>query len=573
MAHVIEYADGWLYALVDQSAPSLHKAPLTPTSEQVSKSPPVFKVAATWPAMGQLMNTMPGAVLTPAAQTWATDVQLAARLDAWAGVPHYQPPEGLTPYPWQTQAQVAFPKTLDLLLNDDPGTGKTISAVLALAEAYQVDAITGPTLVVCPAGVVSSWLSVLADWAPHLEAARYMGPKRARLWEDGPEGPRPVPRVLVTSYETAGRDLAKLEAKWWGALVLDEHHLIKNPDSARSKAARKLADKADGVIALSGTPITHHPGDLWPPLYCLEPKAYPSRTRYRDRYLDTVPAEYGEEVVGFIPHRRGEFDLGLLGVQRRVAKLDALPWLPPKVYQVREVALPPEARKLYRSMEDELVAAIPDSDEPLNAFSVLAQLQFLQALAAAPCDVEVTTTLDDEGQEVKHYHAILKPESWKVTELMAVLEERPLDQVVVFSAHRQLVELAGLALDAANIGHRYVVGGQSSGERDRALEDFQAGRARVILVVTGAGGVGITLTAANCAVFLSRPWSLVEALQAEDRVHRIGSEVHDSIDIVDIVATGTVDGAIRTRLVDKADQLGDVLHDSRVVRDVLGGKR
>ncbi|MGC8200914.1 hypothetical protein, partial [Salmonella enterica] len=78
-------------------------------------------------------------------------------------------------------------------------------------------------------------------------------------------------------------------------------------------------------------------------------------------------------------HRRDEFDLCLMPFQRRVSKADALPWLPPKVYQVREVELPAEWRKLYNSMRDELVAALPDNDEPLNAMSVLAQLSYLQA--------------------------------------------------------------------------------------------------------------------------------------------------------------------------------------------------
>lgn len=573
MAHVIDHADGHWFALVDHTGPTPHKAKLTPTSTQVNTTPPVFKIPATWAGLIQLLTTLPSATLSPAALEVA-QVMAAARMGPWPA-PTYQPPEGLTPYPWQVEAQARFPHTLDLMLGDDPGTGKTISTALAIAEAYAVGAVSGPTLVVAPAGVLTSWLDALATWTPHLDAVRYMGPKRHKLLEDwdAPGTTEGRPLVMVSSYETTARDVAKLVQVPWGVLVTDEHHLIKSPNTARSKAARKLAAVAEAYVALSGTPITHHPGDLWAPLYCLEPAAFPSRVRYRDRYLDTVPTDYGEGVAGFLPHRRGEFDLGLLGVQRRVAKADVLPWLPAKVYQVREVDMPKDWRRHYKAMEDELVAQLPDSDEPLNAFSVLAQLSFLQALAAGPCEVSVDTTINDDGEEVKHYHAHMKPGSWKVAELLDVLEERPTEQVVVFSPSRQLVELAGQALDEANIGHRYVVGGQSSGERDQALEDFQAGRARVILVVTAAGGVGITLTAASCAVFLSRPWSLVEALQAEDRVHRIGSEVHHHyIDIVDIVTTDTVDAAIRRRLVDKADQLGDVLRDPRVVRDVLGGK-
>lgn len=246
---------------------------------------------------------------------------------------------------------------------------------------------------------------------------------------------------------------------------------------------------------------------------------------------------------------------------------------------MREVELPKEARKLYEDMRNDMLAALPDNDEPLTAMSTLAQLQYLQALAAAPCDVEVTETLDDNpdsptfGLPKKHYHAKPKAPSWKVDELMALLSEREGESVVVFSPSRQLVDLAGAALEAAGISHDYVVGGQTDKARDAAKDAFQYGVVRVLLVTTSAGGVGLTLTRARCAVFLSRPWSLIEATQAEDRVHRIGSEVHDSVDIVDIVAVDTVDQAIRSALVDKAGALGDVLRDPRVLRDVLGGKR
>lgn len=570
MAHVIEYnaeTGEWL-ALVDPAATPPTRAPLTPASKQLNKAPAVFSLPATWSGLVQLLATLPGAVLGDNAAKLAGSLK-GHVLEAWAGELTYSPPPGLTPYPWQASAAVQFARTRRVMLNDEPGTGKTASSVLAVAE---VGADALPVVVVCPASVVTAWVEAWATWAPHLHVGRYMGPKRAKLLADGLD-------VLVTSYDTMARDVDKLthalsvEAGRVGTVILDEHHLIKNPKAARSKAGRKLALSAGGSIVLSGTPITHHPGDLWPALDALEPGAWTSRTRYQARYLDVVQGDYGDEVVGFLPHRRDEFDLCLMPFQRRVSKADALPWLPPKVYQVREVELPTEWRKLYNSMRDELVAALPDNDEPLNAMSVLAQLSYLQALAAAPCDVEVTTDTDEDGLETKHYHAVLKPDSWKVAELLEVLEERADESVVVFSPSRQLVTLAGKALTEAGITHGYVVGKQSHKERDAAIADFQAGVLRVILVTTGAGGVGITLTRARCAVFLSRPWSLVEALQAEDRVHRIGAEVHESVDIVDIVATNTVDQAIRAALVGKAEQLGDVLRDPRVLREVLGGKR
>jgi SNF2 family DNA or RNA helicase len=115
------------------------------------------------------------------------------------------------------------------------------------------------------------------------------------------------------------------------------------------------------------------------------------------------------------------------------------------------------------------------------------------------------------------------------------------------------------------------MGGQSAKDRTATIDAFQAGQLDLICVTTGAGGVGITLTAADALVFLQRPWSLVESIQMEDRAHRIGSERHDSIEIVDIVAKNTIDTRVRQVLRERGKQLADLVEDPRVVAELLGG--
>lgn len=578
MPHVLDYRpdDGTLLLAADAYAAPPPRAPMTPVSTQVSKYPPVLSQRASWVSLIQLVHTFPGLVMTPAAQGYADQLAAAHMAAAWDGpLEGVTLPDGFTAYPWQLQAAVQYPRVRRGMLNDDPGTGKTYSAVLGVLAAQAADGWpSGVVVVCCPLGVVTSWAEAWAQLgdvqARPVRVTRYLGPTRSkRLAGVGQDGLD----VLVTTYDVMRRDVAALIKLEPLHVVADEHHLLKTPGSARSKAFRALASASSGVIVLSGTPITHHPGDLWAPLASMWPSGFPSQARYVGRYLEVVQGDYGDEVLGFLPHRRAEFDTVLAGVQRRVSKADALPWLPDKVYTVREVDMPKEYRKAYNDMRDEFVAELPDSPtESLNAFSVLAQLQHLQALAAAPCDVEVTMHTDDNGMEVASYHTHMLEGSWKVAELLAVLEERPDEQVAVFSPSRQLIELAGKALEAEGITVRYIVGGQTPKARDAARDDFQAGKARVVLVTTSAGGVGITLTAARCAVFLSRPWGLVEATQSEDRVHRIGSERHSSIDIVDIVTKDTVDARVRDILVTRADALGDMLHDPRVALSVLGGR-
>jgi SNF2 family DNA or RNA helicase len=208
--------------------------------------------------------------------------------------------------------------------------------------------------------------------------------------------------------------------------------------------------------------------------------------------------------------------------------------------------------------------------------SVLAQMTRLLQLSCSSADVwteEVWELDKDLGEKVlvDKMMVKLREPSWKVDAFMEILAERPGKQVVAFAPSRQLVDLA--AERAIKDGYRVarIVGGQSATVRRRNLDDFQAGKADVICVTTSAGGVGITLTAASTGVFLQRPWSYVEASQAEDRLHRIGSERHESVDIIDIVAKKTIDARMREVLREKSAALADLVQDPRIVAECLGG--
>lgn len=536
-----------------------------------------------------------GALYAPAA--WATVVQLGHAFgSSWAAGPRlarwihdeltrrvaaggtlgYQPPTGLIPRPYQIAGAQMIATVGRALLFDDPGTGKTITTILGLAE--RANALKGhvlPVLCVVPASTVDQWVEAWQAWAPHLTAVAWRGTAAKRRKLAGGY------HVYVTSYDIARMDaadmdgpLVKLKAQ---AVVADECHLIKTPHAARSLAVRRLAKKSGTFVALSGTPITHTPDDLWPTLEALDPHSWPERQRWVDRYCAKVTMDYDAEVIGLHPFTEPEFRATLLGQHRRVSKDDVLAHLPPKVYTLRSVDIPPAYRKAYDDMEDQMVADLPDGGE-LSVFSTLSLITRLSQLASAAADVSYTTEerLNEETgeiEEITHTHVTLKAPSWKVDELMAVLDERPGKHVVAFAPSRQLMMLARDAAVASGRRVGLIVGGQSPADRTLNREAFQRGALDLLCVTTGAGGVGLTLTAASTCVFLQRPWSIVEALQAEDRCHRIGSEIHDSIEIIDIIASNTIDSRVRAVLRGKAGQLADLLQDQRIVAQLLGGQR
>lgn len=459
---------------------------------------------------------------------------------------------------------------------DEAGTGKTLTAILSILGHRDRGhlALAQRIIVVCPNSVMDAWVDAWHTWTT-LKARAWRGQfsTRRRLSESDAD-------VFVVAYSTARNDMdptnsnggpmAKLGA---GAMVIDESHMIKNPNSIQSKVVRKLAAKTPVVIALSGTPITHNAADLHPTLFSVDAGAWPSRERYTRRYLRTIPGGYGDVVIG-LSDREPELRTALAGQYRSLRKADVLTELPPKVYSVRKIELPPKYRKQYDQMETDMLAQLDDGKE-LPAPTVLAQLTRLSQLASAAADVTVTTELveDSWGQMVEKdsVHVALKLPSWKVDALLEVLGERPESQTLVFSPSRQLIELAAAECERAGFKVARVVGGQSARERTSMVDEFQAGARQVLCATTSAGGVGLTLTAASTVVFLQRPWSYVEASQAEDRAHRIGSERHSSIEIIDIVAEKTVESRVRSVLRDKAKSLAELLEDPRIQAQVLGG--
>ena len=315
---------------------------LVPTEDAVTLCLPVLKTAT--PLFKP--SNPPGAITLPA--TWPAVVQLAhllgrawrpgARLHAWTTarmaervtgqtlpVLTVAPPEGHVPRPYQVEGALMIAAVGRALLFDEQGTGKTITTILGLVERAEVTMVR-PVVCVVPTSVVDSWVREWAAWAPTWRAVPWRGTPAKRAALAG------TADVYVVGYDTARNDAANVDGPLVklnpAAVVADECHYLKSPHSMRSLAVRRLAKRAGVYVALSGTPITHHPGDLWPALEGLEPLAYPSRTRFVDRYCLKVPGDYGAQIIGLNKANEPELRAALLGQHRRVAKADVLAQLP-----------------------------------------------------------------------------------------------------------------------------------------------------------------------------------------------------------------------------------------------------
>lgn len=534
----------------------------------------------TWPACVQLA-TMFSPIWRPGPRlaAWIAG-QISARLAPRSDDLSFALPPELEPRPYQVDGAHMIANTGGGLLFDEQGTGKTVTALLGLREAAARGQDVLPALILCPAGgVIRSWLRHVETWAPDWSAVAWRGPGRRRL--------AGLHDIYVCSYQTCRIDAqtmrgpkAPLMNMGFRSVILDESHRIKTPGSKQSLAARRVGSKATSIyLSMTGTPISHSPKDTWPSLVSLEPGAWEAQDRFDNRYLATVANDYGEpDVIGLARHAEPEFWQCLLGRHRRVAKADVLTHLPPKIYSIREIEIPGEWRKAYDQMETAMRADLPDGTEMLEMWAISARNRLIQ-MASAAWDAWTTTEIVmEDGIEVEKQkqHVQLRAPSWKVDELLAVMEERPDKQVIAFAGghgSRQLLMIAGEAATQAGLRVGYVVGNQSNRVRDKAIDDFQAGLLDLICVTTSAGGVGLTLTAASTEVFLQRPYSLLESMQAEDRAHRIGSEIHDAIEIIDLVAVDTIESRVREILYEHGGQFSDFVKDPRIIAELLGGPK
>jgi SNF2 family DNA or RNA helicase len=562
---------------------------------------------ATWSAkesLWRMPNSWAGCLALRS--TFKTDLEIGPRLGAWAAneqATRVGPSNALREvlsldggyqdlFPHQ-RAGVEFLATARrALLADEPGLGKTAQAIRALSRLHEKGEDIFPVLVVCPNTIKKNWEREFDKWWPGVRVQVIGGTASARKKQFAPlldpQDDEPSPHVIVVNWEslrshsrlapygsvalarcpecgghnekvTTGRcevHLRELNQIDFKAVIADEIHRSKDPKSKQTRALWSATGDADIRFALTGTPVANNVLDMWTILHWISPEEWPSKTRWIDRMVDTMLNAFGGMMVlGVKSHMSEEFYAGVNPRMRRMLKQVVLPWLPEVIVDRRDVEMSAKQKKAYNDMRDLMIAELEDG-EVLTAPSVLTQTLRLLQFASAYATIEI----DDKTGEPR---ALLAEPSAKIDSLMDDISNRDFgaDSVAVSAVSRQLIELLSARMTKAGIAHGLITGKQSGDERQRAVDDFQSGRIKWILFTAQAGGVGITLTAARRLIRLQRPWSLVDDKQVNDRVHRIGSEIHDSIIITDYVTTDTVEERVRDVLEAKGESFEEIVRD------------
>lgn len=488
-------------------------------------------------------------------------------------------------YPYQAAGADFLLAATNAILSDPPGAGKTCTAISA---ARYVGAL--PALVIAPKSTLVSWGREIEQWWPGCPVYIIEGTKAKRLKIF--EAAMKEPGWVIINWESArihsrlsrygsvrlseeDRTPKELNQIPFQLVIADEAHRMQDPKSKQTRAVWAVGDMESVLYkwALTGTPLTKQIDTIWSILRFINPIEWPSKVAFVDRYALTrvVPWGSGTEVIGLNPDHEEEFQEIFQPRFRRMPKEIILPQLPPIIRTRRYLDMKPEQLRAYNQMVEDMVAETETGELVIAQNPAVKTLRMVQYSSAC---------VDMKPGDDFEFRARLTDPSNKLDALMDDLPDliEAGESVVVFAVSRQLIEMAEKRLQnrplsqGGPIPYAVIKGNQTTTFRQSQIDAFQDGKVPVILVVLAAGGVGLTLTTGRIAVFLQRSWSFVENSQAEGRVHRIGSEQHEAIQIIDYLSRGTVDETVVAVAEGKAVKLEEIVKDREAIQRLLRGE-
>lgn len=510
-------------------------------------------------ARHRLLGQLPGTQALTAALTGTITVddtlvpcrtagQLAHMIGVLAGGEHHPEP---VPAPagldarlrgYQERALTWLAHTTSLgfgaVLADDMGLGKTLTA-LAFTLHHHQQHTPGPTLVICPASLVTTWCREAARFAPALDVHAYHGPDRTL--DDVTDT-----TVVVTTYGVLRRDTALLAGRTWSLVIADEAQHAKNPASATARNLRALHSTTR--LALTGTPVENNLSELWALLDWTNPGLFGTLKAYRARWANAAEKDPGGEKALELGRIIAPFLL-----RRRKTDPGIAPELPAKIDQPRLVRLTTEQAGLYEALVRE----------------TLQQIQASRGITRNGLVFKLLTALKKITNHPAHYlredpaTATGAPEftarSAKTAALMDLLDtiRARSEAAILFTSYVSMGHLLHRHLDRHGYDPLFLHGATTLPERQRMVDAFQAGRHPVMILSLKAAGTGLTLTRAAHVIHYDRSWNAAVEDQATDRAHRIGQ--HKTVTVHRLITEHTVEDRIDELLTHKRDLASAVL--------------
>ena len=462
-------------------------------------------------------------------------VELSSAVETDIELPDEEPFKSMRPY--QRIAPIMFMSggRERILIADEMGLGKSLQA-LACVELVRYERV----LIVCPAIVKHNWENEIKKWV-HLAV-------QDREIINGWEGEIRPARFHIINYDILEKRLDQLMAWDYECIIFDEVHRIKNPKAATTKAALKLAQGKQGIIALSGTPITNRPIEFFTSLNMMMPATFANYFTFAKKYCNArkVSIGYGKEAWDYsgasnidtsrdgittpLNHILRDFMLRRSMDDPRIAGE-----MPDLVETIINIDLPPEALKAYKveynSWMEEWVKQQANfgSTDAGFTLNMMSQLRHIAGRLKVDAAVKwANTYFQNNG----------KP-------------------LVIFAHHKDVLESLYLKLHVEN-EIKLINGETSQADRQSFIEQFQNGGLRYLICSTNAMREGVNLDHANTTLFVEREWVPAWEQQAAARVRRMTQEASTCHKVV-LSANDTIDALFDQVVAEKADLVQRIL--------------
>tara|TARA_R100000734_G_C3318992_1_gene113967 strand:- start:3549 stop:5513 length:1965 start_codon:yes stop_codon:yes gene_type:complete len=427
-----------------------------------------------------------------------------------------------------------------ILIADEMGLGKSLQALgcASIGEHQRV-------LIVCPAIVKHNWANEITKW---LQTSSFI--------INGWEGDIEQTRFNIINYDILEKRLDHLMAIDYDCIIFDEVHRIKNPKSKTTKAALKLAQGKQGIVALSGTPITNRPIEFFPSLNMMLPATFPNYFTFAKKYCNARYNGFGWDYSGSsnidksydgittpLNHILRDFMLRRSMDDPRIAGE-----MPDLVETIINLDLPPEAIKAYKleynSWTEEWVKQQSNFGSTDAGFALNMMVQLRRIAGRLKVDAAVkwaTTYFEDSG----------KP-------------------LVIFAHHRDVIESLYNRLREKFPSTRFINGESSETDRQQNILHFQQGSVDFLICSTNAMREGVNLDHANTTLFVEREWVPAWEQQAAARVRRMTQEESTCHKVV-LSANDTIDTMFDQVVAEKADLVKRALDgETGKTRDEIG---
>ncbi len=421
-------------------------------------------------------------------------------------------------------------------LADDMGLGKTVQT-LALVKNLQARGERRPILLICPTSVMENWRRETEKFIPGTKTLIHHGIKRSR---GGILAGGLSDTLVISSYSLLHRDGALFAKIEWAGIILDEAQNIKNPDTCQSRAARSI--RADWHIALTGTPVENHVGDMWSLMEFLMPGLMPNRTRFAREILRPVQA--GErKAMERVRHMTAPFILRRLKTDKEI-----IDDLPEKIETKEFCALSREQASLYSAVMKALTGELSGAEGIRRKGVVLGAITALKQI----CDHPLLYVKDKSEYGGR---------SGKLARLAEISEEMLAagDRALIFTQYAEMgAILKNFLQEMFGREALFLHGGVPREKRDEMVRRFQEeeNAPPFFILSLKAGGTGLNLTRASHVVMFDRWWNPAVEQQAVDRAYRIGQR--SNVQVHYFCCRGTLEEKIEA-LIESKKELASML--------------